>query len=455
MEYMPPEVCLKFVPTSSGRWFFFRLYCIKLFLNLQIITHILLFVSFEDRKRARLVNHVWYYASIHPMFIKNELFTIDGPKQTGCADQVDILNDYHRALKDSKRKILNIKFRGFGTLHKCTLIFQDIAEYVREIYLEDIHVLTNAFIHIITSCCNLKMLEFRNITRWCLSVDHPKPMLSLKILVYKLASLPNNVFNLLASLASNIDTLDLDYTVFNTTVSTPYCNVNRGNVLQFINKINNLTNLRINDNCWILNRLPKRLQLKTLNINYQRFYTDAIELFQFESVISEHKSLQRLEVLAIPCCLLLAIRDLKFLQQLNITYAKYHIHTCYDKQICLQNFYDSFNDMKYLKKLSVTSEVPMHNPEYYSSIPSIPQHILKSLQSLDCYFSPQMSITTFGNNLTNLRIRNGNILTATDFKLLFKQLIKLRNLWIDKCHKLNDDVFLDSSVSNLKGNEIS
>lgn len=427
-----------------------------MFLNLQVITHILQFVSFDDRKRARLVNSVWYYSSIHPMFIKNELFTIDGPKQTGFVDQVVILNDYHRALKESKRKVLNIRFRGFGTLHKCTLIFQDIAENVREIYLEDIHVLTNAFIHIITNCCNLKMLEFRNITRWCLPVDNLKPIHSLKTLVYKLGALPNNVFNLLASLASNIEALDLDYLVFNTTVSTPYCNVNRNSVLQFLHKINNLSNLRVNDNCWILNILPKRLRLMTLSVNYQRYYTDAIELFQFESVIREHKSLLELEVFAIPCCLLQAIRDLKFLQHLNLTYAKYHIYSCFDKQTCLKNFRDSFNEMKYLKTLSLTSELPIrHEIEFVNCIPSIPLHILKSLQSLDCYLSPDMGISTFGNNLTNLRIRNGNILIPADFKLLFKQLTKLRDLWIEKCYKLNDDVFLNHSLSNLKGNEIS
>lgn len=384
------------------------------------------------------------------------MFTIDGPKQTGFVDQATALNEYHQALKESKRKVLNIRFRGFGTLHKCMFIFQDIAENVREIYLDDIHVLTNAFLQMITNCCNLKMLEFRNITRWCLPVNHPEPIHSLKTLVYKLGTLPNNVFNLLASLASNIEALDLDYLVFNSTVSTPYCNVNRNSVMQYIYKMKNLSNLRVNDNCWILNRLPKRLRLLTLSLNYQRYYTDAVELYQFETVIREHKSLTNLEVFAIPCCLLQAIRDLKFLQHLNLTYAKYHIYSCSDKKTCLQNFSDSFNEMKYLKTLSLTSEIPMHDEVHFlNCIPSIPLHILKSLQSLDCYLSPVMSLTTIGNNLTNLRIRNGNILTPSDFKLLFKQLTKLRDLWIDKCYRLNDDVFLDYSLSNLKGNEIS
>ncbi|VVC38406.1 Hypothetical protein CINCED_3A000081 [Cinara cedri] len=419
----------------------------------EVITQILQFVSFEDRKRARSVNSVWYYASIHPMFIKNELFIVQDPKQNGYNDkeQMEFLNLYHQILKESKRKMLNLKLRGFSTLYKCSFIFEGIGEKVREIYLENILVMTNALIDIITSCSNIKKLEFSNINRWSLAVENPKPILSLKVLVYKLATLPNNVFNLLASIASNIDTLDLDYNVLENEVYTPYCNVNQTNVMQFIKNIKNLTNLRINDNWWILNRLPKNLQLKALNINYQRFYMNTIELSQFEAVIRNHKSLQQLEILGIPCCLILGIRNLQFLQELNLTYAKYHVHVCCNKQLCFQNFQNSFNNMKYLKILSVTAEVPMHKPKYFNSIPPIPQHIMKSIQSLDCYFSPEMSIATFDNNLTSLRIRNGNILSVEDFIILFKELTKLTSLWIDRCYKLNDDVISDCSISNLKG----
>ncbi|XP_050520612.1 uncharacterized protein LOC126894025 isoform X4 [Daktulosphaira vitifoliae] len=90
----------------------------------------------------------------------------------------------------------------------------------------------------------------------------------------------------------------------------------------------------------------------------------------------------------------------------------------------------------------------------------IPDKILIKLISLDCFIDDCLKLTQLGSNLTNLRIRNGDILTVGHLQLIFTHLTKLRFLWIDKCHTLNDSVIIKSSstlgektciISNLKG----
>eukprot|EP00102_Acyrthosiphon_pisum_P025762 XP_016662972.1 PREDICTED: uncharacterized protein LOC107884727 isoform X2 [Acyrthosiphon pisum] len=75
---------------------------------------------------------------------------------------------------------------------------------------------------------------------------------------------------------------------------------------------------------------------------------------------------------------------------------------------------------------------------------------LKSLTSLDCSLDSNLGVLKFGKNLTNLRIRNGDILKVEDLQLLFRNLTYLKHLWVEKCSVLNDEIFIKLPISNLK-----
>jgi len=116
---------------------------------------------------------------------------------------------------------------------------------------------------------------------------------------------------------------------------------------------------------------------------------------------------------------------------------------------CLKSLMESLKNLKYIRTLSLSNAQKVKNIEI--PIPPFPECTLKSLTSLDCSLDSTLGALTFGKNLTNLRIRNGDILTAGDLQLLFRNLTNLKHLWIDNCSVLDDDVFVHLPISNLKG----
>lgn len=417
------------------------------------------YISFDDRKRARMVNWNWYYASIHPIFIAKELFTIKGPMVDMYKDStVNCLDTIGNMVTDTKRELLSLKFCGFIDLQVCMFIFQRVGSKITRLFLEDINLMTDAFRTIITQCSNLKTLKLKNIDHWwCLSTESLKPTPSLEILVLKQQELPDNIFNFIMSLVPNIVTLDLDFCVYSTEVAnTRFINcVNENSILEFLKTSMRLTHLKLNGNYPIFNRLPKNIQLKALNLNYEAVKDD--ELHEFLILIEEHKYLQKLEINYIPCCLLKGISKLSNLRELIVKFTTNHIfvnNNSTNRTECLNDFFASLKDMKDLRKLTIKPDVKIHQ-KYYKNLPLIPQQILQSLQSLDCYINIEKNNLPVENNLKKLRIRNGDALKAGDFKKISENLIHLKDLRIDQCYHLTDDILLQSKISNIKGNLIS
>lgn len=413
------------------------------------------YISFEDRKRARLVNWDWYYASIHPIFIANELFTIQGPMMNMyTASAVKCLDTIGDVVSNSKRELLSLKFCGFIDIQVCMFIFQRVGYKITRLFLEDINLMTDAFRTIITQCCNLKTLKLKNIDHWwCLSTESLKPTSSLETLVLKQQQLPDNIFNFIVSLIPNIVTLDLDFNVYNTEVvnARSLNSVNENSILEFLKTSNRLTRLKLNGNVRIFNRLPKNIQLKALHLNYETLNNN--ELQKFLPLIEEHKLLQKLEVSYLPCCLLKGISKLSNLRELKVKYITNHIFVSdnSNKIECLNDFFASLKNMKDLRKLTIKPDVKIHQ-KHYKNLPLIPQQILQSLQLLDCYINIEKNNLPVENNLTKLRIRNGDVLKADDFKKISENLIHLKDLRIDQCYHLTDDILLQSKISNIKGN---
>lgn len=426
----------------------FCYYYFLLFRHLQVITHILRYVSFTDRKRARMVDTKWYYASLAPEFVLNELIVINCDVQEQYVP--DFMTTVNHVLKNSKRMILNLKMSGFFTFFNAEFVDESIYKNVKELYLDDIEIMTDSFIRMIAVCCNLEVLNLKDILQWPIFVPahfNFEPLRRLKTISFNLRYFPSELFHFLLSLASNLFTLDLNFPIQR--FEPPgFKSITQKDIVLYLVETKSVRHLKINKSCHFLSKVPKNLQLKGFSV---KFHVYSRALNHFTALLNEHTFLEQLEVHMLPCCLLFSISRLIYLKQLDLTYFPNPECPSVCFKECLQKFCDSLNDMTDLKQLSLLPAKQL-TIAYYGVLPTIPQCTLDSLQSLDFYTNTNKEIIRLGKNLTKLRIRNGDLLTVSDFKLLFENHTNLKDLWIDNCCKLNDDVLLKSGIFNIKGN---
>lgn len=381
------------------------------------------------------------------MLISDEVIVINGQYMGENVDIVDFKNTAVELINKSNRKVLNLKFLNFHTFFEGTFITETMGRYVTSLNFENINFMTDTFIDIIIKCHKLKALYLTNIVRW-LFFNMPDiiPIYKYNItrMDISLELFPVEIFRSLLLYAPNIDTILFKFYISPIQDPTNMF-VTKSNILQFLETTTSLKHLKLGNNCHIFKDLPKTLKLNSLCLSYLNNRRD---INQFRILIDEYRMLEKLRVYYLPCCQLLnSIANLINLQELYVTFYSNHMCKFCTNKECLKSFCDSLTALKNLKRLKFLSTDII---DTYESIPSIPEAILKPLQSLDCYMHINRNILYVCQNLTRLRIRNGDFLTIDDYKVLFQNLRNLRDLWIDNCYALTDEVLLDAGISNLK-----
>ncbi|KAE9539443.1 hypothetical protein AGLY_004695 [Aphis glycines] len=130
----------------------------------EMITKILEYLPFGDRRVAAMVNKTFYYAANHPMFSRKELFTYR-------TLEVDLkkFNDFKKMLMNSKRKLLCLKFVDFTCTDDLT-IFTYLGNRIISLHFDNLKYLTESLLDAISQCCvNLEKLEFVRIPNFSLT----------------------------------------------------------------------------------------------------------------------------------------------------------------------------------------------------------------------------------------------------------------------------------------------
>lgn len=433
---------------------------------MQIITKILDYLPFNDRKNFALLNTKWYHASLHPLLIKKDWFIYD-PTNVGDVEEfIKCLNDFKQLLIKSKRTFFNLKLYFIHDISDPT-IFEGLGNRVLSLHLINLTYFDDCFLDFVTDGCNI--LESLTIEKTKIMILNYKPrklLLNLRILTLKNVYLSDKNFNIIMQCCPNLENIGLkqcnilewvpvlkkfysdweNCQVFNSEDVFSY-----HSVVNCLNTTKNLNNLRL-QNCKIFTYLPTHIKLKNLTLKSTRpMYFGQEKLIDLEKLalaLGKHVLLNQLKIKYLPCCLLSAVSKLQNLKRLKVHFTTNSSQRCNVNRLCIQRFVESLSNMKELKELSI---IPWNQEQILCSIPAIPDCTLSLLTSLDCFIENRQQIVHFSNNLKYLRIQNGDILTPSDLHLIFNNFINLRHLYIDNCIILDDSIFEELPISNLKG----
>ncbi|VVC32809.1 F-box domain,Leucine-rich repeat domain, L domain-like [Cinara cedri] len=447
-------------------------------LPLEIITNIVKYLPFDDRHQMTLVNTTCHFATLHPKFAKKVLFNYDQtkyddePKGTSnkeiCyhAQQFDY---FKLALLNTQKCILNVRLNTvtFQQLEDIISVV-DVSDRIVSLHLVNIDLLKDSFLDSITNnCFNLKELVLKQIFNITFTMKSRKQLLNLKSITFYMINISDEDFNILMQLAPNVTDIGLgqcklirwpqairrfypqyrdnnSLTVFNSNLV--FTSTNIINVLKTTKK---LINLRLDECCDIFVELSSHIKLESLKFDGFKILCACSSPSYLEEInlkLSEHISLQKLEMDFMFCCALTAVTKLYNLKYLNVKVTEILCNTI----TCVPNFFESLVNMTHLKTLHFDILKDMENDDSTVAIPVSAMSNLTSLHLINCFIDVQ-KIIIFGKNLTNLKLSNGDILKGEDFQLLFKNLTSLRHLRIYNCTNLEDNNLMKSPISNLKG----
>lgn len=458
----------------------------------------------------RLLNKSWYYASLHPILLYDDIFVYnnfdlfelfadvyfsgsDDSEDfkryifkkiyngviylknifTGRLKHSDVPEKYiqfERVLLASKRPLFQLK------LHDTFIrsgLFEKLGDRIVSLNLTLDNFSDSALDLITNNCENLQSLQLMEIHKFLIDFKPVrKPLLKMQRLSMESCSLSDKGFNILVQLAPHLMDITICYCNVsllqslndikqyysddgNCEISTRFNSdevFTNLNIIHFLKSTNRIISLSLSDNLIFCN-LPKHIKLKSLMLKSHSFFGDseADNIKLFIITLNEQSSLETLEVYEIPCCLLSAVSNMHNLKHLKLDYVISTV--CNEKSVtdckCLQIFVNSLRNMKYLKTLQFSS---IWSHSQTSGIQDqIPDCTLSSLTSLVWSFKNNLNIIKFGTNLTKLKIDDGSSLSANDLRLLFVNLTNLIELSISQCFNLDDDVLSSSPVSNIKG----
>jgi len=424
-----------------------------------------------------LINQTWYQASLHPTLIKNDLFFFNEsilfhpPYVPTKQELYSKFVEFKDILSNTKRSIVNLKYYEIklDCIYYIPLI-DNLGDRIISLSITRMPFLKDAFLDsIINNCNNLNTLELEDVDISAITNKFRKPLLKLNSITFNRVAINDCKFNQIMQCAPNLK----DIGFYNCQIlewpqainryypnyrdSQGSINYNSDCVFTVVNILNYLKNckfinsLRLNNNYSISLQLPKYIKLKTLIFDTLTHFPSIPIDNNFILALGEHTSLEHLELHNFPCCLLSAVSKMHNLKRLKLDYTIDFNPNCKD-DLYLQKFFESMENFKNIKELAI---IPCGNTKKTSpSKKQIPDSILKSLTSLTCSIGNCMNIINFGGNLTTLQIHNCDILTSTDFQLLFSNLTNLMHVGIDDCCNVNDDVFLALNISNVKGKEL-
>ncbi|XP_025192219.1 uncharacterized protein LOC112592404 [Melanaphis sacchari] len=434
----------------------------------EIITEILEYLSFDDRRRMALVNRTFRYASLHPALSQQELFVYTAPVQRlRVDDRRRRFEDFKKALREPRRKRLCLKFCGTNRAD-IGRIFNSGAGWpssVVSLHLDNQSCLTDSFLDAITNCCDgLEELRLENIGRMCLADKPRRPMLALRSVRLHCVGVSDRCFNVLMSCAPNVADVCIDdcqtyewLDHANATIDNGISNagLSDANIVGYLQgtAASTVDSLQLYQCCHVFGAMRSQvLRLKSLLLSQDKPYLSTcrtIDYDKLESALALQVSLQWLEINHLPARLLAAVSGLRGLRHLTL-----NLNISRDDVGCLREFSESLRDMKRIRTLAVNRVVATSADKERDMLLqtfAIPECAYESLTSLDCSLDSSLCALRAGKRLTSLRIRNGDVLSAGSLRLLFENLVGLRRLWIDNCVCLDDDVMSGLPVSNLRG----
>lgn len=415
-----------------------------------------------------LVNTKWYYASIHPKFVRNEVFSYNEKREkfdkTFGDSGLPLFSEFKTMLLNSNRKCFNLIFHGSLYVNQVFPIFLNLADYIVSVHISGLDQLSDMLLDVILNCNKLEQLEFNCVSDLVITNRPRKSILSLKRMSFRETNLTDFYFNNIMQCAPNLEDLGLKNcnilnwhqalrrfypTYKNTDIKQ---NFNSCDIFSYVSIVNylettkNIHKLRLNDNFHIILNLPIHIKLVSLELSFVKALT-ILRGQPYEKIgdkLSNISTLENLDLKYIPCCLLVScLPKLCNLKRLNAQY--FH---CRNQNECISEVVDSLKNKKNLRELIMYSFLVQDN-----LIPlGIADCTLEKLSTYKGSINNVFKISRLGQNLTKLKIVNGDILTASDYKLLFKTLIRLKKLVIEKCNELDDNVLSDFSINNLKGN---
>lgn len=428
---------------------------------MQIVAHILKYLSFDDRRQIALVNQTCYYASIHPSFTKKELLVFE---ETDF--EHDKFLNFQQLLLNSKREVFNLKFCNLAAhLDPDSIFWKTLNNRITSLVIANVSEFNDLFIDCLTQINNLQSLEFRNIRSFATSIKIRNALLKLHSLSFFDSYLSDSDFNNIMQCAPHLKELRFkgcNILCWSQAINRYYPNYsipgrstdfNSSYVFTDVNIVKNLKNTNIENLvlqncCSIFMQLPKTIKLKSLVLCV---VNEAHNLEKFSLTLDVHSmTLQQLDISHIPCCSLVLLTKLQNIKILKILYTTDINSQCDGSMACLNRFSESLSCLKNISSLTI---VPVLT--FDLSMITIPNCVLSSLNSLDCAIENCQKLVDVGRNLISLTIQNGDTLTASDLQYLFGNHTNLRHLIIYKCINLNDDILMKSPPSdNLKGKKL-
>jgi len=424
-------------------------------------------LPFDDRRELARVNKLFYHASCHPVFLRKELLNYESYYDASR----NSFNAFENMLLQSRRKLLCLKFFHLAYIEEFT-IFTNLGDRIISLSLNNFDSLNDLFLDAITQCCsNLEKLELINVLNFHLTDNDRKPILKLCSITLDRVRLFDREFNLIMKLAPNLK--DLSILGCNLIGSSPVikrfyphnsnhidCSFSKynsnnifseDNIVHHLNNFVRLNSLELNDGSSIFLQIqPIQLEIKSLSLNLDRSTNnDFSDYEKLNSVLGQYVFLERLEIHFLPVRMLSIVSKLYNLRHLTLTYSA-NDSDYFDSCKYLKSFVESLKNLKYIRTLSFYRAFDLSNQLELPVYPFL-ECTLKSLTSLDCPLDSNLGVLKFGQNLTNLRIRNGSILKVEDLQLLFRNLTYLKHLCINDCSVLDDETFIKLPISNLKG----
>ncbi|CAI6368114.1 unnamed protein product [Macrosiphum euphorbiae] len=438
----------------------------------EIITQILEYLPFDDRRELARVNKVFYHASSHPVFLRKELLHYH--------PYLDNFNNFKNMLLKSRRKFLCLKISGYITFIDYLTIFTNLGNRIISLNLIHMDLFNDSFLDALTQCCsNLEQLELKDGMDLILTDKDRKPMLKLCSITLNRIQISDRGFNLILKLAPNLKDLgilncsivDLDGTCpilggswtplrfypDNINIDCSFYKYNSNEIFSEYNIVHHLSNyvrlnsLRLNHGTRIFYQIkPIQFQFKSLSLNYkcQSLYAEFIDYEKLSLVLGQCVFLEQLKIYNLPVGILSIVSKLYNLRHLKLSYNADDSNYS-DASKYLKSLVESLKNLKYISTLSFSRDRDF-NEELILPIYPFPECTLKSLTSLDCSLDSNLEVLKFGKNLTKLRIRNGDILKVEDLQILFRNLTYLKHLRIENCSVLNDEIFIDLPISILK-----
>ncbi|CAI6365274.1 unnamed protein product [Macrosiphum euphorbiae] len=432
----------------------------------EIITRILEYLPFDDRRELARVNKLFYHASCHPVFLRKELLNYESYYDASR----NSFNAFENMLLQSRRKLLCLKFFHTAYIEEFT-IFTNLGNRIISLSLNNFDSLNDLFLDAITQCCsNLEKLELINVLNFHLTDNDRKPILKLCSITLDRVRLFDREFNLIMKLAPNLKDLSIlgcnligssaiikrFYPHNSNHIDCSFSKYNSNhifsedNIVHHLNNFVRLNSLKLNCGVSIFYRIqPIQLEIKSLSLNFdQTIYSDFIDYKKLNLVLNQYVFLEQLKIISLPICMLSIISNLYNLRHLTLSYSAHESNYSVSGDY-IKSFVESLKNLKYLRTLSFNRGFDLIN---HLELPIYPflECTLKSLTSLDCSLDSNLEVLKFGTNLTNLRIRNGGILKVEDLQLLFRNFTYLKHLWIENCSVLNDEIFIKLPISNLK-----